>query len=290
MKKSLFAMYRWVVHLLWNTGIGNRWPFEQIHYTIVSWLRPVQVEVDGHKILLDATDGCRLSYAPEQTHGFEKDFLLQHIGAGDVVLDIGANIGYFTLLFARAVGPTGHVFAFEPDPGNARLLRRNIDSNGYRNVTVCEVAVSDQSGPAHLYQSRTHGGTHRVYESTACGAAVEIMATTLDEWYASYGGPVSLVKMDIEGAEHMAVRGGMRMFGQNRQIALFSEFYPTALRESGTNPAEYLDQLAQLGFAIYHVDQKSQSVREATIDSLLEQCPMGSNLVTNLWCVPDQTQ
>lgn len=290
MKNGLFNAYRWVVHRLWNTGIGNRWPFEQIHYTIISWLRPAQVELDGHRILLDPTDGCRLSYAPEKTHGFEKDFLLQHIRPGDVVLDVGANIGYFTLLFARAVGPTGQVFAFEPDPSNARLLRCNLENNGYPNVTVCEVAISDHSGPARLYQSRTHGGTHRVYESAACGAAVEIKATTLDEWYASYRGRVSLIKIDIEGSEPMAIRGGLRLLERNPQAALFTEFYPTALREAGAAPAEYLDQLGRLGFSIYHLDQKGQQVCRAAIGCLLEQCPLGSNLVTNLWCVRDQAK
>lgn len=284
MKHAFFSVYKAIVRLLWNTGIGNQWPFEMIHYKIISWLRPSHIHLDGHRILLDSTDGCRLSYASQKTHGFEKEFLMEHIRTGDVILDIGANIGYYTLLFARAVGPNGHVFAFEPDPSNLQLLQRNISNNGYGNVTICPVAVSDTCGPHRLYKSRTHGGTHRIYTSTACAGYIEINSTSLDKWYESYGGRISLIKMDIEGAEPLAIRSAAALIRRNPQAILFTEFYPTALREAGTDPQTYLDQLALLGFRVYQVDQKTQQVRPATIGSLLKQCPLGSNLVTNLWC------
>lgn len=87
-------------------------------------------------------------FEPEVTEVF-----LSHVMPGDVVLDIGAHIGYYTVLAARSVGNEGRVIAFEPDPQNYSLLVKNVAKNGYRNVTAVQKAVSWNSGYAQLYQT-----------------------------------------------------------------------------------------------------------------------------------------
>src|SRR5438094_750470 len=90
-------------------------------------------------------------------------FIESLVHPGDVAVDVGANIGYHTLIFARAVGERGRVFAYEPDPDNFRLLRRNVELNGYRNVRPFQAAVSDRSGTLTLYLSRDNPADHRAY-------------------------------------------------------------------------------------------------------------------------------
>ena len=100
----------------------------------------------GRRPLDQRTIGPRPPYEP-----FETELLLSQLGPGNVVLDLGGNIGYYTLLFARRVGPSGKVFAFEPDPDNFALLQENIESNGYENVVLVPKAAADRAGPARLY-------------------------------------------------------------------------------------------------------------------------------------------
>ena len=87
-------------------------------------------------------------------------FLKAHVGPGQTAIDLGANIGYFTLLLAQLVGQDGQVVAFEPDPENFQLLERNVRANGYTNVAVRREAVADYSGRAPLFLSDVNPGDH----------------------------------------------------------------------------------------------------------------------------------
>ena len=92
-------------------------------------------------MFLDEHDSLKLSlypYTVEQT-----DFFKKNIKEGDIVLDLGAHIWYFTCLFAQLVGKSGKVFSFEPEPNNFKLLKKNVEVNGYNQVTIEQKAVSD---------------------------------------------------------------------------------------------------------------------------------------------------
>ena len=88
-----------------------------------------------------------------------------NVFSGNIVVDLGANIGYFTCLLAKIVGEGGKVFAFEPDPRNLKLLRRNIQENDYKNVIIADKAVSDVNGSCTLYSSQKKFGANRIFES-----------------------------------------------------------------------------------------------------------------------------
>ncbi len=283
MRRALYAFYKYVIRALWKTGIGNVQPFNRLHYLIVARLRPREVEYDGHRFLLDPTDTCRLSYA--RTNDFEAAFLLRQIRGGQTVVDVGANIGYYTLVFARAVGPSGHVFAFEPEPGNFDLLHQNIGRNGYENVTSEPKAISDVSGTTALFLSNTHGGAHRVYASKECANSVEVAVTTLDDYFQEAACRIALVKVDTEGAEPLVLKGMQESLRLNPGIRLFLEFNPAGLVEQGTPPDDFLQMLRDAGFKVYHVDSDSRTVELANLSNLLKTCPPTSNLVTNLWCI-----
>ncbi|HEV7591171.1 MAG TPA: FkbM family methyltransferase [Longimicrobium sp.] len=134
--------------------------------------------------------------------------ILAPLGEGDVFVDVGANVGYYTVLAAGRVGATGQVLAFEATPGTARQLRTNLEANGLANVEVVEAAVHDGSRerltigvPAGVYgmASVMNGGGANV-------ASWEVAATTLAQACARFP-RIRMVKMDIEGAELAALRG-----------------------------------------------------------------------------------
>lgn len=139
---------------------------------------------------------------------------------GDVVLDVGANIGFLTALAGRLVGPQGRVIAFEPVPANARLVRRNAALNGQAHVEVVEAAVGDHAGVATLVLARHAGGAALAEADRppdACGE-LRVALMTLDGWLAANAarlpGPVRLVKIDVEGAEPAVLRGAAGLLAQ----------------------------------------------------------------------------
>jgi len=127
---------------------------------------------------------------------------------GDVFYDVGASIGFFTVLGARVVGPEGRVVAVEPFPDAADRLRRNVELNGFASVTVEQAAVADTSR-----QGTFVGGEKLVWgwllrEGEARGAeGVEVSVVTIDDLVARGTPPPSMIKLDVEGAEVLALRG-----------------------------------------------------------------------------------
>jgi FkbM family methyltransferase len=160
--------------------------------------------------------------------------LQEFVEPGQVVYDVGANIGFFTLLLARLVGPGGRVFAFEPMPENAVALRHNVALNGLANVTVVQKAVSSESGTAQLLLS-PHSAFHSLDLEGASkrdvlgpkSGEISVETITLDEFVAE--DPVrvpDLIKLDVEGAEVIALEG-MRRVLESAQPLLLCELHGT---------------------------------------------------------------
>jgi FkbM family methyltransferase len=149
--------------------------------------------------------------------------LLDAVHEGDVVFDVGANAGFFSMLAARAVGPSGRVVAFEPAPDNARLIEHNTTLNAFTNVAVIAEAVSDHCGQ----ESFRMGSFARGHALLRVGAAapgdhVESMpVTTLDHAVASGRVPApDFVKLDVEGAEDAAFAGMQELLAHARPVVL----------------------------------------------------------------------
>ena len=132
------------------------------------------------------------------------------------VLDLGANVGYFTLLLAKQVGPSGRVIAFEPHRKVFEVLRENVALNGYGQVIVENKAVVDRSGAVHLTQNDQRPLSH--VESIVPGPGQEVEAVTLDDYFACSSDRIAFAKIDIEGAEARALDGMSRILRQDRPI------------------------------------------------------------------------
>lgn len=141
---------------------------------------------------------------------------------GSVFVDAGANIGFFTVLAATLVGDDGHVFAIEMMPQTAARLRKHIAANGLRNVTVLEFALADRSGDAivAIVPAGKHGQASIVRGSSGEGAQqVSVPTRTLDDLLPA-DGRVDLMKMDLESAEYLALKGAARVLLQTRAIII----------------------------------------------------------------------
>lgn len=167
----------------------------------------------------------------------ERKFL-EILRPGDVVFDIGANIGWYSLLAARHVGPAGRVVAFEPDLDNAALVQRNATSNGLTNMTVVPAAVTDQNGWATFLNKGSLEGRldkddddaqrqRRAKRDQRVRGTVPVPMLSLDTWIEQIRqAPPSLIKIDIEGAEIAALRG-MTETLRSAQPTLIIELHAT---------------------------------------------------------------
>jgi FkbM family methyltransferase len=177
----------------------------------------------------------------------ERRFLREQTEPGMVIFDVGANIGFYTLLLAERVGPTGRVHAFEPDPLSFAILSRRARPNVELNPT----AVGDHTGRITLFTHRSNRADNRVHDSLGAETAetVEVPLTTLDDYCAARGiDRIDAVKMDIQGAEVAALTGFRKTLGRLRPRWLLIEFSPEHLRGAGSSPEAFWKILDEVGF------------------------------------------
>ncbi len=285
-RKGILQAYRWIISKLLLWGVLPRYGWLRlVNRRVLSLLTPRLVHLAGHTIYLDPVDSLGLSVKPAYD-AFALKMVRRLVRFDDVVLDVGANIGYFTLVLAESVGGNGRVFAFEPDSDNCRILRKNLSVNGYDRVTVEPKAVSDGDGKANLYLSLRSCGHHSLFGADQEGGSVAVETVSLDSYFPA-GSRVDFIKMDIEGAEVSALEGMTRVLSDNPQLILLGEFYPAALSRAATSPCAYLDLLITQGFILYHVDEKNQRLVPTTKETLLQEYTYENGRFTNVVCARD---
>jgi FkbM family methyltransferase len=215
----------------------------------------VTEQIDGHQIQV-GSDYIDLLKGEGYEKGTTKVFT-ELVKEGMNVVDMGANIGYYTLLAARRVGPHGRVYAFEPEPQNFKLLAENIRLNGYENVVAVQKAVSNETGAAALFLSLRGSGSHSLLPSRDYGKeTIAIETVTLDEFFEKEGSPtIQVIKMDVEGWEIEALGGMRRLLMRNSPLKMIVEFYPWGLLSRGMSPLALTDKLIELGFKVSVIDE-----------------------------------
>jgi FkbM family methyltransferase len=254
---------------------------------IVNTLKPDSVMAGNHILYIDKWDAVvsQELILSGKWEDYETELFKKHVKPGDTVVDIGAHIGYYALIAAKLVGDKGKVYAFEPDPKNFQLLRKNVEANGYHNVVLIDKAVSDKSGAAQLFLHSENTGDHRIFNSEHDRKSVAITMTTLDDFFKDEGKRVDLIKMDIQGAEAKALQGARKVIAKNRHIKLITEFYPQALQQSGGSAEEYLALLQKNAFKLFNIDEVKRTIRPVTSNQLLVSYPIAVETFTNLLCV-----
>ncbi len=230
---------------------------------------------------LDERDTLELA-TREVYEPLETSLLPRYVNPGTLFVDLGANIGYYTLLAARLTGPDGDVRAFEPDPANFRLLQTNIEANGYRHVTADPRAVTDQSGTARLHLNPTNRGDHRLTDPGDGRPSVAVGTVRLDEALKDVRPEQAFVKMDIQGSEWKAYLGMRAFVARVPKVALVAEFWPRGLRAAGTEPRRLPDALAADGFSLYRVDEAAGRISRISPDALAAALSDESDAYTTL--------
>lgn len=200
-------------------------------------------------------------YAPQETA-----LVRAVLRPGATFVDVGANWGYFTLLAAHRVGAGGRVVALEPDPRLFALLQRNVAMNGLGMVDVVRVAAADRAGELQLAGYDAAGGNWGVSSlmADAAGERFSVDAATVDEVLDARGvDSVDLLKMDIEGAEEMALRGMEAGLARGRYRRVLMELHPTLHPRGAAVAADVARLLEAHGYRGWRVDSSPAATRRA---------------------------
>lgn len=249
----------------------------------------VPVQVGGHRMCLTGWENGVRPFVDLLVGHYEEEtteLVERLLEPGMTVVDAGAHVGYYTLLAARCVGPTGRVYAFEPEPENYAVLKKNLELNGYRNVWPLPKALSDTTGPATLFVSGRGTGTHSLFPHSGNEPPVRlpVEATTLDDFLRARDlTQVDLIKLDIEGGEPAALRGMQETLARSPHVRLIVELSPGDLATSGCSPQAFIEQLRRFGLRIFVLRKKGpQRIESVDLERLLTE--LAGDRYVNLLC------
>ena len=264
------------------------------------WRKRNFIEMQGSKMYVNVFDpdlsmrSTFRAYAINKVHEESTTALFcKTVKEGDVVIDLGANIGYFTLLAAKLVGKKGKVYAFEPEPRNYQYLIRNIQLNGYENVVALQKAVADKHGRVKLFICPYDTGHHTIQKYDGIQAYrpdfvnekqefVEVEQVRLDDFLGGKTTKINVIKMDVEGAEMLALAGMEQLIRGNKNLIMFIEFFPLLIKEMGQSPEKLVRRLLEdFHFRMYVVGHDysmrdrvpcEDQLRISSVDQLMGLC------------------
>jgi FkbM family methyltransferase len=237
---------------------------------------PSQVRYGNAVIVLNPSDpvvsGALLLRVYERN---EIRFLRDHLKNGDLFIDIGANIGFYTALSMRLLGNDGMVIALEPDPVSFKFLEQTIKLNGPCKVEVFKLAASSMNGTATLYTSSSNRGDNRLHEFKSASDKLNIQTVTIDSLMErlllNTTNKNVFVKLDIQGGEGLAIRGMKNFINNTGNLTLMMEFWPQGLANMDTDSGELLSELEDAGLNIYELGNKSRLIKLNNKDSLIKR-------------------
>jgi len=219
-----------------------------VHSTVLLSLADFKMYVRLDDWVIGARIAIRRQYEPHVVAAM-KPFLRP----GAVIVDVGANIGYHTLMAARHIGRAGKVIAFEPATENCNLLARSLAANGFHNVTIHAAAVADVSGFVGFRMDDSNGAIDPEPGQNP-GYPEQVPAVTLDACLGEEP-RIDVIKVDVEGAEGRALRGMEATLAKHRPV-LFVEFTPGSLEaRSRMKPREFLSRLEALGYGLRTINR-----------------------------------
>lgn len=223
----------------------------------------------GTKMYLHQEEDQWISKVLSSNYHYELNetmLLKNYIKPNMTVVDIGANIGYYTALFSKWTGPYGKVFAIEPEPNNIKLLKKNILANNCKNVEIFELALSDKRDIVDLWLNEENKGDHRIIKYYLHSfdnerKKIKVKCEKLDSLIPR-NIKVGLIKMDIQGSEMLALRGMTSILTQNKPLYILTEFFPYALEHSNHKAKDLIELLSSLGFEIFVIDHNDGSLKK----------------------------
>jgi FkbM family methyltransferase len=231
--------------------------------------------------------------ALEKYEPYETQLILKQAKVGDVVVDVGANIGYYTVLLADKVGKNGKVYAFEPDKTNFEILVKNIKENNLKNVVPVNAAVGRKEGKLKLHKSKDNLGDHKLYEThPPCGHSplkkggqngldkelVKIIK--LDDYLADI--KVNLIKIDTQGWEPEVIGGAKELIKKNKPV-IFLEYSPASYKQAKLNGKKMMNFLRKIYRKIWWIDEWLYIYKNLSQEKIDEICRTNKTGYADLW-------
>lgn len=189
---------------------------------------------------------------------FESMLIEKYLRGGDTVVDVGANIGHYTLIAADSVGKEGKVIAIEPDKVNCEYLRKNLVLNSVFHVEIHECAVGAVEEEKVLFLSDINVGDHRTWDDGKGRKQNKVKQTTIDKIVD--GRKVDLIKIDVQGAELSVLQGARKTIKRLTDLVVAMEFWPNGIRDNCDGVMEVIDILYdELGFQVMQIDQGNRT-------------------------------
>lgn len=234
--------------------------------------RYVIKKINSFKLILDLKDNWGVSKYILKHGNYDElssEIAKKLIKTNSTVIDIGANIGYWSNLLA-SIDKTLKVISFEPEPSNLTLLRENININSFnKRVNVIPKALSNRKGKSNLYLSDDNAGDHRLYAEEKNRKHVEVEVSIGDEEIKDNN--ISFIKIDVQGYEYKVITGMKEVLNINKDISILTEFWPYGIRKAGDNPEEYIKIMYELGFKSYLVSEVNKKLSEVNIQEIMNE-------------------
>ncbi len=232
----MFNLLAKIMHPFMGKGYSTTILGRFIYKNIFLKLKPNFIEINGMRLYLPKQDISTEKMMVKRTYEpIETKQIIKNIIQNDIVVDIGSNIGYYTILVSRIVGDKGKVYAFEPNKEILPILKKNIEINSCKNVSIIQKAVSEKNGRIKFYLMEENKAQSSTYKSGESNEEVEVDSVSLDKFFSGKKKP-NFIKMDIEGGELNALKGAKKLLKKN--IKIFLEYKPLKLKRQGLDPEE----------------------------------------------------
>jgi FkbM family methyltransferase len=216
--------------------------------------------------------------ALEKYEPYETQLILRQARVGDVVVDVGANIGYYTVLLADKVGKNGKVYAFEPDKTNFEILGKNIKENNLKNVVVINAAVGSKEGKLKLRKSKENFGDHKLYGNDREFETVKII--NLDKYFGNE--KIDLLKIDTQGWEPEVIEGAKELIRKNKPV-MFLEYSPASYKIAKLNGRKMVDFLRKIYKKIWWIDEWLYIYKNLSQGKIDKICASNKTGYADLW-------
>jgi FkbM family methyltransferase len=196
----------------------------------------------------------------------ESSFIKAFLKKGDNFIDIGANIGYFSLMASKIVGAMGNIFAFEPSKNNLIRLNENIKLNNFSNIKTIQKAVSNSIGELDLFISNDGYDAWNTFAKPFWFknySTEKTFTTTLDSFISELEiSNLKLIKIDVEGWELNVLKGAENFLKTNIEVCLLIEFVEENLETAGISCIELYNYLSDLGYLLFKINKKGLNLEK----------------------------
>lgn len=204
---------------------------------------------------------------------YETQLILRQARVGDVVVDVGANIGYYTVLLAKKCKK---VYAFEPDKINFEILKKNVEANKLKNVVAINAAVGSKDEEKILYKSKENLGDHKLFGD---GKKEKVKIIKLDSFIKE---PVDLIKIDTQGWEPEVIGGAKKIIEKNKPI-IFMEYSPTSYKEAKLDGKKMMNFLKNIYKKFWWIDEWLYIYKNLSQEKIDEICRTNKTGYADLW-------